>query len=174
MQDFQLSFYPKKLHSSITVFTVSKTSFETSVRTTILAFALTIRRRFKKNREKIISSIPTFFAGDILFSIRENNKKYIFASYSMLFLSRFHANMAARVSSWICCDHTFNSAANIGFSQEGDGRWVRLFSSIFCVLGIMEMSYTGDLLVENRSMKFLTSLKTRTNAISLLDVMLNV
>ena len=48
---------------------------------------------------------------------------------------QFNANMAARVSSWICCDHTFNSAANIGFSQESDGRWARLFRSIFCVLG---------------------------------------
>ena len=27
------------------------------------------------------------------------------------------------------------SAANIGFSQESDGSWVRLFNSIFCVLG---------------------------------------
>ena len=39
---------------------------------------------------------------------------------------------------------------------------------------IMGMSYTGDLFVENRSIKLLTSVKTRTNAISLLDVMWKV
>ena len=82
------------------------------------------------------SSIPfPPFSQEIYPFPHEKIIKNVFASYSTLFLSRFHANMAARVSSWICCDHTFKSAANIGFSQESDGRWVRLFSSIFCVLG---------------------------------------
>lgn len=59
----------------------------------------------------------------------------VFVSYSMLFLSKFHTNMAGRTSSWISCDHTFKSVANIGFVQVSDGTWVRLFNSLFCVLG---------------------------------------
>ena len=82
------------------------------------------------------SSVPfPPFSQEIYPFPHEKLIKNVFASYSMLFLSSFHENMAARVSSWIFCDHTFKSAANIGFSQTSNGSWVRLFNSIFCVLG---------------------------------------
>ena len=58
-----------------------------------------------------------------------------YISYSLLFLPTFHADMEHRISLWISCDHTFKSVANIGFCRSSDGSWVRLFRSIFCVMG---------------------------------------
>jgi hypothetical protein len=47
----------------------------------------------------------------------------------------FHDDMASRTSVWLSCDHTFKSAANIVFFRESDGRWIKLFKCVFCVLG---------------------------------------
>ena len=44
--------------------------------------------------------------------------------------------MAVRTSNWISCDHTFKSSANIGFVRKSDGKWIKLFKCIFCVMGI--------------------------------------
>ena len=45
--------------------------------------------------------------------------------------------MASRTSVWILCDHTFKSAANIGFLRESDGKclWIKLFKCVFIVIG---------------------------------------
>lgn len=32
--------------------------------------------------------------------------------------------------------NTFKSAANIGFVRKRDGKWIKLFKCIFCVMGI--------------------------------------
>ena len=57
-------------------------------------------------------------------------------AYSSLFHHTFHEDMACRTSNWISCDHTFKSAANIGFVRKSDGKWIKLFKCMFCVLGI--------------------------------------
>ena len=59
--------------------------------------------------------------------------------------------MASRTSVWIFCDHTFKSAANIGFVRESDGKWIKLFKSVFIVIGEGDISYTGKLHVVNLS-----------------------
>ncbi|CAH3164891.1 unnamed protein product, partial [Porites lobata] len=42
-------------------------------------------------------------------------------SYTSLFGKLFRDDMASRTSVWILCDHTFKSAANIGFLREREG-----------------------------------------------------
>ena len=58
-----------------------------------------------------------------------------YISCSLLFPPAFHADMEHRIFLWISCDHTFKSVANIGFCRSSDGSWVRLFRSIFYVMG---------------------------------------
>ena len=36
--------------------------------------------------------------------------------------------------SWLSCDHTFKSAANIGLFRAADGEWIQQYSGLFCVL----------------------------------------
>ena len=59
----------------------------------------------------------------------------VFCSYTSLFGKLFHDDMASRTSVWIFCDHTFKSAANIGFVRESDGKWIKLFKCVFIVIG---------------------------------------
>ena len=59
----------------------------------------------------------------------------VFCSYTSLFDKLFHEDMASRTSVWIFCDHTFKSAANIGFVRESDGKWIKLLKSVFIVIG---------------------------------------
>ena len=35
---------------------------------------------------------------------------------------------------WLSCDHTFKSAANIGMFRSADGKWVKQYNGLFCVL----------------------------------------
>ena len=62
-------------------------------------------------------------------------KTEVFCSYTSLFGKLFHDDMASRTSVWIFCDHTFKSAANIGFVRESDGKWIKLFKCVFIVIG---------------------------------------
>ena len=59
----------------------------------------------------------------------------VFCSYTSLFGKLFYDDMASRTSVWIFCDHTFKSAANIGFVRESDGKWIKLFKCVFIVIG---------------------------------------
>jgi hypothetical protein len=36
--------------------------------------------------------------------------------------------------SWLSCDHTFKSIANIGVLRDADRKWVKQYSGLFCVL----------------------------------------
>ena len=58
-----------------------------------------------------------------------------FSSYSALYDQMFHDDMTCRTSEWVFCDHTFKSAANIGFVRESDGKWIKLFKCVFVILG---------------------------------------
>jgi hypothetical protein len=58
----------------------------------------------------------------------------VFISYSLLFDQIFYDDMAVRTSRWVACDHTFKSAANIGFTRQTDGRWIKAMKCIFIVL----------------------------------------
>jgi hypothetical protein len=97
-----------------------------------------IRLRFEndcsKAKERHSAVFPPFSQETYPF-LHEKIIKNLFSSYTTMFLPKFHADMACRTSSWISCDHTFKSAANIGFFQSSDGSWIRLFNSLFCVLG---------------------------------------
>ena len=42
---------------------------------------------------------------------------------------------------WLSCDHTFKSAANIGVFRSADGKWVKQYNGLFCVL-----NYAGEIL----------------------------
>ena len=35
---------------------------------------------------------------------------------------------------WMSCDHTFKSIANIGYKRPSDGKWMKLYNSVFCIL----------------------------------------
>ena len=97
-----------------------------------------LRLRFEedciRSEKEALVAFPSFSQDTYPFP-HEKIIKNVFTSYSVLFLTKFHTDMARRTSSWISCDHTFKSAANIGFVQECDNSWVRLFNSLFCVLG---------------------------------------
>ena len=58
----------------------------------------------------------------------------IFVSFSSLYESVFFKDISERTGRWLSCDHTFKSAANIGFVRESDARWIKLFKCVFCVL----------------------------------------
>ena len=58
-----------------------------------------------------------------------------FISYSFMFDNIFYNDMITRTSDWISCDHTFKSAANIGFNRKNDGKWIKVRKCLFCVLG---------------------------------------
>lgn len=75
----------------------------------------------------ILNSSPTrhALAGCFLLQFWENENAY---STEM---------MAGSVSSqdlWLSCDHTFRSAANIGVFRSADGKWVKQYHGLFCVL----------------------------------------
>ena len=42
--------------------------------------------------------------------------------------------MSRQPARWISCDHTFKSVANIGYKRSSDGKWIRLYNSVFCIL----------------------------------------
>ena len=97
-----------------------------------------LRSRYEQDAQHVAKSklidFPEFDQSSFPFphvkAIRE-----VFASYSSLFEQLFHDDMTSRTSDWIFCDHTFKSAANIGFIRESDGKWIKLFKCIFIVLG---------------------------------------
>jgi hypothetical protein len=58
-----------------------------------------------------------------------------------IFLKRFLMNeqlylraMNSLAASAISCDHTFKSACNIGYKRAEDGKWIKQYNSIFCVI----------------------------------------
>ena len=58
-----------------------------------------------------------------------------------IFLKRFLLNeqlylraMNSLSASAISCDHTFKSAANIGYKRAEDGKWIKQYNSVFCVI----------------------------------------
>ena len=38
---------------------------------------------------------------------------------------------------WISCDHTFKTAANIGYHRDSDGKWIKQYKAVFCILNEM-------------------------------------
>ncbi|CAB3980735.1 Hypothetical predicted protein [Paramuricea clavata] len=42
--------------------------------------------------------------------------------------------MNVLAASAISCDHTFKSACNIGYKRAEDGKWIKQYNSIFCVI----------------------------------------
>jgi len=72
-------------------------------------------------------SFPDFSQGTFPYP-HEILLREVFMAYSSLFHHTFHTDMAVRTSSWISCDHTFKSSANIGFVRKSDGKWIKLFS----------------------------------------------
>jgi len=32
------------------------------------------------------------------------------------------------------CDHTFKSVANIGYKRPSDGKWIKLYNFVYCIL----------------------------------------
>ena len=58
-----------------------------------------------------------------------------------IFLKRFFINeqlylraMNSLSASVISCDHTFKSACNIGYKRAEDGKWIKQYNSVFCVI----------------------------------------
>ena len=52
-------------------------------------------------------------------------------------MKNLHFQRMSTVSSeegWLSCDHTFDIAGNIGYERKQDGKWVRQYESLFCVL----------------------------------------
>lgn len=47
---------------------------------------------------------------------------------------KFAQAMSRQPARWISCDHTFKSVANIGYKRSSDGKWIRLYNSVFCIL----------------------------------------
>ena len=63
--------------------------------------------------------------GCFLYSFWKNEQSYITEM------------MAGSVSSddlWLSCDHTFKSIANFGLFRVADGKWVKQYTGLFCVL----------------------------------------
>ena len=48
--------------------------------------------------------------------------------------AKFAQAMSRQPARWISCDHTFKSVANIGYKRSSDGKWIRLYNSVFCIL----------------------------------------
>ena len=58
-----------------------------------------------------------------------------------IFVKRFLINeqlylkaMNSLSASAMSCDHTFKSACNIGYKRFDDGKWIKQYSSVFCVI----------------------------------------
>ena len=47
---------------------------------------------------------------------------------------KFAQAMSRQPVRWISCDHTFKSVANIGYKRSSDGKWIRLYNYVFCIL----------------------------------------
>ena len=47
---------------------------------------------------------------------------------------KFAQAMSRQPARWISCDHTFKNVANIGYKRSSDGKWIRLYNSVFCIL----------------------------------------
>ena len=46
----------------------------------------------------------------------------------------FAQAMSRLLARWMSCDHTFKSVANIGYKRPSDGKWIKLYNSVFCIL----------------------------------------
>ena len=38
------------------------------------------------------------------------------------------------VDDWLSCDHTFDITSSVGYKREEDGKWIRQYDSLFCVM----------------------------------------
>lgn len=38
---------------------------------------------------------------------------------------------SSRNAAWISCDHTFKTAANVGYKRESDGKWITQYKAVF-------------------------------------------
>ena len=85
--------------------------------------------------------------------IQENTDKFWFPSFSNhvfphpsndllidLYVAGFKLQdcfaqaMSRLPARWMSCDHTFKSVANIGYKRPRDGKWMKLYNSVFCIL----------------------------------------
>lgn len=75
----------------------------------------------------ICKSSPTrhSISGCFLHRFWENEKAYT---------TQMIAGSVPSEESWLSCDHTFKSVANIGVFRSADGKWVEQYSGLFCVL----------------------------------------
>jgi len=58
-----------------------------------------------------------------------------------IFLSEFDlgendyiTSMKKTTADWLSADHTFKSVMNIGYPRKVDGKWLKVFNVLFCVL----------------------------------------
>lgn len=101
-----------------------------------------IDRGMSFNRiEKIIKSI---YQETGIIAAYQKDKGYGYPSAKFLesiFLSEFDlreneyiTSMKKTTADWLSADHTFKSVMNIGYPRKVDGKWVKVFNALFCVL----------------------------------------
>ena len=113
-----------------------------------------IDRGMSFNRiEKIIKSI---YQETGIIAAYQKDKDYGYPSAKFLesiFLSEFDlreneyiTSMKKTTADWLSADHTFKSVMNIGYPRKVDGKWVKVFNALFCVLNeygqIMKWRFT--------------------------------
>ena len=46
----------------------------------------------------------------------------------------FAQAMSKLPAQWMSCDHTFKSVANTGYKRPSDGKWIKMYNAVFCIL----------------------------------------
>ena len=56
---------------------------------------------------------------------------YYFDLNEDLFVKRMTETSA---DDWLSCDHTFDITSSVGYERKEDGKWIRQYDSLFCVM----------------------------------------
>jgi hypothetical protein len=48
--------------------------------------------------------------------------------------AKFEELFSSTKAEWISCDHTYKTAANIGYKWDSDGKRITQYKAVFCIL----------------------------------------
>ena len=86
-----------------------------------------------------VPTFPEIESIDVWYSSPKHHA--IAASYLMQFWQKeclYHCQMSQMSltpgTSWLSCDHTFKSVRNVGTIRQVEGRWIKQYKGLFCVM----------------------------------------
>jgi hypothetical protein len=107
--------------------------------------------RFARNVGKITQTVPS---PDELYQDLKGQipTRHVINDIVVANFGRFEQLISKQFSStkakWISCDHTFKTAANIGYQRDADKKWIKQYKAVFCILNekgqVLQWQFTSS------------------------------